>query len=166
MTESLPHDALHAQLAELTDRTLSRSARYGHLALTVVATVIAACLGYLLLTEPDMPIHLMPAFGVMFAIAAAWAAFGSRVLSRRRPLLANREVIAGGMAVGFSALFTAAAAAIGFLAGGHTLVTGASILGATLTLVAIAVLARALLRRAELRALRTRLERELAGPLP
>ena len=166
MTDPLPDDALHAQLAELTERTLSRSGRYGHLALTVVATVMAGSLGWVMLTEPDMPVHVMVAFSVMFAIAAAWAAFGSRVLSRRRPLLANREVIAGGMAVGFSALFTAAAAAIGFLAGAHTVVTSASILGATLTLVAIAVLARALLRRAELRALRMRLERELEQPLP
>jgi len=164
MTEPLPNDALHAQLAELTDRTLSRSGRYGHLALTVVATVMAACLAGLLFTEPDMPKHVMVAFSVMFAITSAWAAFGARVLSRRRPLLANREVVAGGMAVAFSALFTIAAALIGILVGGHTMVTSASILGATLTLVAIAVLVRALLRRAELRALRARLERELAAP--
>jgi hypothetical protein len=66
------------------------------------------------------------------------------------------------MAVGFSAVFTAGAAAVGVFNGGRAR-TDMATLGATMTLVAIAVLVRALVRRAELRALRARLEQELAS---
>jgi hypothetical protein len=162
MTETPATDELHARLAELTDRSLSPSARYGHLVLTVVAAVMASVLGALVFTEPGLSARALASFWVLFAIAVAWVAFGLRVLSRRRPLLANREVVAGAMAVGFSAVFTAGAAAVGVFNGGRAR-TDMATLGATMTLVAIAVLVRALVRRAELRALRARLEQELAS---
>ena len=162
MPEPLAPVDLHTCLAELTDRSLSRSARYGHLALTVVATCMTAMLATVLLTETWLPARTVVSMWVLFGIGCAWTLFGLRVLSRKRPLLANREVIAGGMALGFSAIFTIGAAIVGVASGGRG-VTGVSTLGATMTLVALAVLVRALMRRAELRALRDRLERELSA---
>ena len=83
------------------------------------------------------------------AVAASWVAYGLRVLSRRRPLLASREVIAGRMGVLFSALFTAGTMAVGWVNAG-VLRTPATTLGATMLLVAIANLARAHWRRSRL----------------
>jgi Na+/phosphate symporter len=85
------------------------------------------------------------------------------VLVRHRPLLANREIVAGRMSVFFCALFTLGAMLAGFSVRKQVLYTGAVVLGLTMTAIALALLIRAHLRRASLRALRARLESELAG---
>ena len=101
------------------------------------------------------------AFWVLLAIAAAWVAYGLRVLSKRRPRLANREVVAGRMSLLFSAIFTIGTMLVGLAHSGNV-VTPATWLGGTMVLVALANLLRAHQRRAQLQSLRERLERELA----
>ena len=162
MTEPPTRTALEAALAQLTELTLSRGERAGHLALTLFAGAMALVLIGLIATEPNVPLRTMIAFWVLLAIAASWVAFGLRVLSPRRPLLANREVVAGRMALLFSALFTAGTMAVGWVNAGVA-VPPVTWLGATMTAVAIANLARAMWRRSRLQALRAQLEKGLAG---
>lgn len=161
MTESPTRPALEAALAELTEQTLSRGERAGHLAMTLFAGAMTLMMIALITTEPNVPTRTMIAFWVLLAIAASWVAYGLRVLSRRRPLLANREVVAGRMALFFSALFTAGTMAVGWVNAGIA-ITPVTSLGATMTAVAVGNLARAMWRRSRLQALRERLERELA----
>jgi hypothetical protein len=162
MIELHARTPLESALAELTERTLSRGERAGHVALTLFAAAMALVVAMLLATEPGIPMRTTIAFWVLLAIAVSWVAFGLRVLSRRRPLLAEREVVAGRMGLLYSAVFTAGTMAVGMVNAGQ-LVTPATWLGATMTAVALANLLRAQWRRAQLVALRERLERELAA---
>jgi hypothetical protein len=160
MTEASHRTALEAALSQVTEQALSGGERAAHVALTLFAAAMFVGLGGLLLTEPDLPLRTALSIGVMVAIAAAWVAYGLRVLSRRRPLLVNREVIAGRMAVLFTALFTAGTMWVGWMVAGHP-VTPATWLGVTTLAVAVINLTRAQMRRRRLLALRERLEREL-----
>jgi hypothetical protein len=99
----------------------------------------------------------------MAGIGLAWAAYGIGVLLRHRPLLANREIVAGRMSLFFCALFTLGAMLTGWSVRHKPVFTGAVAWGLTLTAIALALLIRAHLRRGSLRALRARLESELAG---
>lgn len=162
MTEFLPRTSLEATLAELTERTLSRGERGFHIGLTLFAAGMGAVLIGLLATEPGVPLRTTIAIWVLVAIAAAWVAYGLRVLSKRRPLLANREIVAGRMSLLFSAVFTIGTMMVGLVNAGIAF-TPATTLGGTMVLVALANLVRAHHRRASLRALRERLERELAA---
>ena len=161
MTESPTRSSLEAALTQLTEQTLSRGERAGHLALTLFAGAMGLVLIGLISTEPDIPLRTMIAIWVLLAIAASWVAYGLRVLSRRRPLLANREVVVGRMALLFSALFTAGTMAVGWVNAG-IFIPPVTWLGATMTAVAVGNLARAIWRRSQLQRLRERLERELA----
>lgn len=163
MTDAPTRTSLESQLAELTERTLSRGERAGHLAMTLFAALMGSVLALLLLTEPRLPLRTSISIGVLVAIAACWVAFGLRVLSRRRPLLANREVVAARMALLFSALFTVGTMLVGMVNAGVAL-TPATTLGATMSAVALANLLRAQWRRSRLQALREKLERELSAP--
>lgn len=162
MTELPARTPLETALAELTEQTLSRGERAGHVALTLFAGAMALVLAMLLATEPGIPLRTTIAFWVLLAIAVSWVAYGLRVLSRRRPLLAEREVVAGRMGLLYSAVFTAGTMAVGMVNAGQ-LVTPATWLGATMTAVALANLLRAHWRRARLQALRLQLEREISG---
>ena len=160
MIASAPRPRLETALAELTERTLSRAERGFHLCLTLFAAAMGVVLLLLLATEPGIPLRTTIAFWVMAALAAAWVAYGLRVLSNRRPLLANREVVAARMSLVFSALFTIGTMLVG-LVNANIAVTPATWMGGTMVLVALANLLRAHFRRAQLQALRDRLEREL-----
>lgn len=160
MNESVPRPGLEAALAELTERTLSRAERGFHIGLTLFAAGMGAMFLAVLATEPWIPLRTTIAFWVMAAIAAAWVAYGLRVLSGRRPLLANREVVAGRMSLLFSAVFTIGTMLVGWV-NAHNAITPATWMGAAMVLVALANLIRAHLRRAQLQALLERLQREL-----
>jgi hypothetical protein len=165
MNESSTRAELELALSRLTDRTLSRPEVYAHVALLLFASGMAVVMGMLLFGEalPEgMPPRTVIAFAVMLAIALAWVVFGVSVLARRRPLLANRELVAARMALVFSSLFTIGAALTGAAAASR-LDTGAARMGATMVVVALALVVRAHLRRASLKKLRESLERELAN---
>lgn len=154
--------SLEQALSRITEQELSRNERYGHLVLALFSAGLAVAVASLMVTEPNLPLRTMLAFSVLVVIGLAWAAFGFAVLMRRRPLLANREIVAGRMSVAFSAVFTAGAMLVGKTVGAHPL-TPAAWMGLTMTAIAVALLARAHARRAGLRALRARLEAELAA---
>lgn len=79
---------------------------------------------------------------MMLVIGASWVAFALWVLTRRRVLFARQRIVAGRMAVTFTALFTIGAVAVGLTTGGAapyaTAAAGLVMLG-----VAVAMLLRA-----------------------
>lgn len=154
--------SLEQALSRITERELSLNERYGHLVLMVVSLIFSVGLLSLLMSEPDLPARTRVAFWVMVVIGLAWVTFAIGVLLRRRPLLANREIIAGRMSVAFSALFTAGAMFAGYYIRSEPW-TPAVGTGLTLTAIAVTLLVRAHVRRSKLRALRAQLEAEIAA---
>jgi hypothetical protein len=171
MPEAMSDDALHARLAEITERSLSRTSRYGHVAMTTVAALMSAMLAIMLyqlpIEAPWLRLRAIVFLWTTFGITCAWLAFGVVVLSRRRPLLGYGEVVAASTALVFSILFTGCVTGI-YLAAhdhpGHAMkVPPLAWLGIVTTLIAFGVCVHALLRYSRLQALRERLEKELAG---
>ena len=152
---------LEQALARVTDQELSRNEKYGHLVLAVVAGVFATGVALLIATEPGLPMRTVLAFSLLVAIGLAWVVYAFGVLLRRRPLLANREIVAGRMSLLFSAVFTIGTIIVGGTVS-HRFFTGATGWGLILSAIALALLVRAHVRRASLNKLRARLEAELA----
>jgi hypothetical protein len=95
----------------LAGAELSRNARLGYVALLLVSAAMTAVISSLWLTEVALPVRTQWAFGVMSLIGVSWMALSLWTLNARRPLFARDRVIAGGMAVAFTSLFFAGAAA-------------------------------------------------------
>lgn len=95
----------------LVNAELSLKKRLGYVGLLLVSAAMTAVVISLWLTEPSLPLRTQAAFGAMSVIGVSWCAFAAWVLRARRPLFARDRVIAGGMAVGFTAVFAAAALA-------------------------------------------------------
>jgi heme exporter protein D len=171
MPESMSDEALHARLAEITERSLSRTSRYGHVAMTTVAALMAAMFAYMLyglpFEAPWMRLRAIVFLWSTFGITCAWLAFGVVVLSRRRPLLGYGEVVAACTALVFSIVFTGCVTGIYLAASDHPRhaipLPPLAWLGIATTLIAFVVCVHALLRYSRLQALRERLEKELAG---
>jgi hypothetical protein len=153
---------LEQELTRVTEQELTRNEKYGHLVLALVAGVFGAGLAMLIATEPGLPTRTVLAFAVLFVISLSWVAYSLGVLMRRRPLLANREIVAGRMSLLFSALFTIGAMLVGITVS-HNPFTGAVGWGLIFMAFALALLIRAHIRRASLQKLRARLEAELAA---
>lgn len=152
--------SLDAELQRLTSRALSPVSRYGHVALLLAALMMSALVCALLLTEPALPPRTQAAFAVMLGIGGGWVAYASWVLRQRRPLLAGHRVVAGWMAVGFTAVFLGAALAAA-IASGTTMASTAAATGAAMLLLAVAALVQAYRRVARLQARRRELEQRL-----
>ncbi|KWS06172.1 hypothetical protein AZ78_3726 [Lysobacter capsici AZ78] len=159
ITQSSPR-SLDAELRHLTTQALSTRSRYGHVALLLAALMMSVLLGALLATEPALPDRTQVALAVMLGIGASWVAYATWVLRHRRPLLANHRVVAGWMAVIFTALFFAGASAMA-LTVGDPVFQAAAAMGAAMLAVAVAVLIRAYRNVARLQARRRELERQL-----
>jgi hypothetical protein len=100
----------------LADMHLSFRARAGHLALLLVALGMAALVAALLLTEPMLPARTVIALAAMLAIALAWSVYAVWVLCARKTMLAYQRMVAGRIAMGAAAIFTAGAALLGMTA--------------------------------------------------
>lgn len=150
-TPSTPRPTAAAMRARLAAEGALPS-RLGHTALLLAGLAGAAVTASLALTEPDLPARTRGAFWVLACIGLAWAAYSTWVLARRRTLLAGHRVVAGNLAVAFSAVFTVAAYAVGLWA--------AAAVGGLMVLAASAVLVRARRRVAALRARLDELQRQ------
>lgn len=149
------------EMQRLITTELSLPSRLGYTLLLLSSLAAAGVTGALLLTEPGLPLRTQVAFAVMTAIGLSWAAFAVWVLTRRRVLLAGHRIVAGRMAVGFTALFTAAAWGLGQWGGmGRTGYAAAGV-GVVMLAAAIAILVHARRRFAELSLRRDALERRL-----
>jgi hypothetical protein len=155
-----PH-SLDAELQHLTARLLSPRSRYGHVALLLAASMMCVLLGALLVTEPALPSRTQASLAVMLGIGASWMAYAVWVLRQRRPLLGQHRIVAGRLAVIFTALFLAGAAGMA-AALGSAAFQAAAVLGAGLLIVAVSVLVQAHRHVARLQAQRQELERRLA----
>jgi hypothetical protein len=142
---------------KLAGTELSMKARLGYVALLLVSAGMTAIIASLWLTEAGLPPRTQLAFGVMTLIGASWSALSIWALRTRRPLLARDRVIAGIMAVTFTSVFVAAAAAAVVMAGSPA-AYGVLATGAVMLVLAIKVLAGARRRFAELLARRAALQ--------
>jgi hypothetical protein len=143
------------EMQRMMNAELSTRARVGYTALLLAALGVAGAVGSLWITEPTLPARTHVAFGAIVAIGLSWVAYAAWVLTRRRVLLAGHSVIAGRMAVAFSALFAAGMLAVGMVP--------AAVFGGVMLGVAIAVLVRARRQFARLLERRQALEQSLAA---
>lgn len=149
-------------LAALVDNELSLKSRLGYVALLLAAMMMSAVIGALWLTEPALPQRTELAFGVMLLIGVSWIAFAIWVLAARRVLLAYHAIVAGRMAVGFTALFLLGALALA-LGAGSAAAWGAAAAGAGMLAAAVLLLIKARRKLARLVARRAELERQLGA---
>ncbi len=148
MNERPAHD-LESSLRALTARVLSARARVAHVALLVASACMSALLAALLLTEPSLPSRTAIAFGVLLAIGMGWIAYATWVLRARRPLMARDRVVATGLALAATALFTTGMFSWS-LATGARMAHAATLLGVALVLVAAVLLVQARRTRSRL----------------
>jgi len=138
---------------------LSLKARLGYVGLLLVSAAMTVVVLSLWFSEASLPPRTQLAFAAMSAIGVSWMALAGWALRARRPLYARDRVIAGGLAVAFSALFAAGCLAAVVMAGGAAaygaLGTGAVMLaGALVALVkARRRFSRLSIRRREIEAL-------------
>ena len=147
-------------LRRLLDKELSRPSRIGYVTLLVASLTMTVVVASLWLTEPVLPMRAGVAFGLLTVIGLSWTTFAGWVLTTRRVLSGQDSVVAGRLAVTFTATFVLGALAVGY-AGGGTAPYAAAAMGLGLLAGAIALLVRAQRRVARLTARRESLEREL-----
>jgi hypothetical protein len=153
MTTSL-HDLAQAELAP--------APRFGYVMLLLASLAMATVTAALWLTEPALPARTSIALAVLTGIGLSWSAFAVWVLKNRRVLFARHDVVAGWMAVTFTAVFTLGALVIGVTTGERAAYAAAGF-GAVMEVAALVVLARGRRRFARLDARRRELEAMLAG---
>ncbi|MEO6104192.1 MAG: hypothetical protein ABIP44_11210 [Pseudoxanthomonas sp.] len=151
---------LDIELQQVTSRLLSTRSRYGHVALLLVALMMCVVLGALLVTEPELIGRTQAALVVMLGIGACWVAYALWVLRHRRPLLGSHRIVAGRMAVVFTALFFVGAVSMIFATGGTVFYLAAAA-GAGMLFLAGVILFQAHRHVARLQAQRSELERQL-----
>jgi hypothetical protein len=140
-------------------RGLSLPRRVGYLVAGLGGLTMATMVSLLWATEPaELPTRTRIAFAVVVGIGLTWAGFAGWVLARR-PLFAVDRVIAGWLAVTFSALMTLGMVTVAFTRSSTTGVLTGGALGVTLLAVASTMLARARTYRRTLLARRQELER-------
>lgn len=149
-----------AALRRLADVELSLRSRLGYVALLLAALIMTAVVGALWITEPALALRAQVAFAVMIVIGSSWVAFALWVLTSRRVLLARHSIVAGRMAVTFSAVFVIGSLAVGYTAGGAAPFAAAA-MGIVMVAAAVALLIRAHRTFARLTERRQALEREL-----
>jgi hypothetical protein len=141
-------------------RGLSLPRRVGHLVAGLGGLATAAAVGLLWATEPgELPIQTQIAFTALIGIGLTWAGFAGWALVRR-PLFAVDRVIAGWLAVTFSALTTLGMVTVALTRASTAGVLAGGALGVTLTAVANTMLARARAYRRTMLARRHELERQ------
>ncbi len=144
-------------IRHLAGAELSLKARLAHVLLLLVSLAMTAVAASLWLTEPLLPMRTQIAFGVMALIGLGWSAFAIWVLRARRPLYARDRVIAGRMAVTFTAVFVAGAFAL--VVAGNIAAIAMLVLGIVMLAAAVRLLSDARHRFATLNARRAELER-------
>jgi hypothetical protein len=144
------------EVRQLADGELSLKARLGYVALLLAASGMTTVILSLWLTEAALPLRTQGAFGVMSLIGASWTAFCAWALATRRPLFARDRVIAGRMAVAFTALFLAGAI-VAVIVANNTAAYAVLFTGAAMLALAIRVLLGARRRFEELLARRAQL---------
>jgi hypothetical protein len=155
------HSAADVQARLAAEVALPSRLRYT--ALLLVSVGMTAVAGSLLATEAGLPTRTRIALAVVTAIAGCWAAYAIWVLARRRVLFARQRVVAGWMAVVFSALFTGGRAALAWSSAGGRAWLAATAVGITMLAIALVILVRARHQVATLLRRRAELEQRLVN---
>lgn len=160
----MPHpaapSALVDDLRQLTARELSLPSRLRYVALLLAASATTAIAMALLLTESRLPPRTSIALAAVAAIGVSWVAFAAWVLTRRRLLLGRHRIVAGRMAVAFSALFAIGAVAVGRSTANPSAFAAAA-MGGVMLVIAVFLWLRARRQYAHLSKRRDELERLL-----
>lgn len=152
---------MNTSLHDLARAELSPVSRVGYVMLLLASLAMAAVTAALWWTEPELPARTSIALAVLTGIGLSWSAFAVWVLNNRRVLFARHNVVAGWMAVTFTAVFTLGALVIGVTTGEREAYAAAAF-GAVMEAVAFVVLARGRRRFARLDARRRELEAMVA----
>jgi hypothetical protein len=151
-----------AAARQLADAELSVPSRLRHVALLLAALGMTVVVVSLWATEPALPLRTHVALGVMTVVGLSWSALAIWVLASRRVLFARHRIVAGRLAVTFTAVFTVGASAMAATTG-EAAACAAAATGTVMVTVAVIFLRRAHRMSARLMARRDVLERELAG---
>ena len=151
-----------ARFARLARVELSLGARVGHVLLGLAASTLTIVIASLWLTEPDLPARTSVAFAVLAAIGLGWTIFSVWVLTARRVMFAHQRVVAGRLAVAFTAVFAAGCVILGLTTATEAAWPAAA-MGSVLLAGAVAIWRRAETSRDALLARRDWLEHELGG---
>ena len=160
MTHPTPPATLANDLRQLTALELSLPSRLRYVALLVGASTMSAIVIALLVTEPKLPVRTSVALGVMAVIGVSWIVFAAWVLTRKRVLLGSHRIIAGRLAVIFSAVFVIGALSVGLMTSQASPIAAAA-MGAVMLSVAVTMLARAKRQFVQLSRRRDELQRLL-----
>jgi hypothetical protein len=150
------------EIRRIAGAELSFKARLGYVALLLVAAAMSAVVGSLWLTEPALPVRTRFAFGTLCIIGVSWMSLATWALASRRPLFARDRLIAGRLAVAFTAVFVTGAVAAVIIARNAAALAVLGT-GVVMLVLAVRVLADAHRRFAALAARRRELEQVLAG---
>lgn len=153
------------ELSQLADRELSVASRFWHVALMLLSLAMAAAVGSLWLTEPDLPLRTEIAFAAMTVTGLCWAGFAAWVLSARRVLLAVHDVVASRMAVFFCGAALSGTLVLALVQGKDAAWMAAGLFALMLAVAAV-LLARAQRRLRLLQERRAELERRLGREQP
>jgi hypothetical protein len=133
--------------------------RVGYLVAGMGGLAGATLVGGLWATEPaPLPVRTQLAFAMVVVVGLVWAGFAAWALARR-PLFALDRIVAGTLALTFSALTTAGAVALAVTRGSVALLLIAAGVGSGLTALSAVILVRARIHRAALVARLRDLER-------
>lgn len=154
-----------AEMKRLVASELSTGRRVLYTLLLCFDLAVGVVVAALLVTEDGLPVRTRVAFVGMLTIAAVWAVFFTLTLTRKKVLLARQQVIAGWIAVAFSALFAVGCFVLAAVAPERrAMALAAGACGVGMLAVAGWLLVRARRRFAALMARRRKLEHELASP--
>ena len=162
LTRNLPSAPSASSARALMHGELSTLARFGHVALLLVAAAMTLAVGSLWATEPSLPVRTHVAFAAIVLIGSAWVVYATWTLSSRRPLLGRHRVVAGRMAVTFTSVFVIGCV-LTAMTTGHPAGYAAAGLGGLMLAVAVWLLVRARREVARLTARRAEIERRLGG---
>ena len=141
---------------------LSFRRRAAYLAALLLTTTFAIALLSLWLTEPHLPARTHVAFALLVMINMGWSALCAWALAQRKVLYARQGVMAGRLAVLWSAVFVVGAVAAGYASGRAGAGLLAALLGMLLLGAAILMLRRATVRHQQLLLLKQSLEDGMA----
>jgi uncharacterized membrane protein YfcA len=133
---------------------LSFKTRATYLAGLLATASFSVALLSLWLTEPHLPVRTHVAFALLVAINIGWSTFCGWALAQRKVLYARQGVIAGRLAVLWSAVFVVGALAAGYASGRAGAGLLAALLGIALLGAALVMLRRATARHQHLLDLR------------
>lgn len=160
MAHPTPPAALADDLRRLTALELSLPSRLRYVTLLLAASVMSAIVLALLITEPALATRTSVALGVLAAIGVSWMIFAAWVLTCKRVLLGSHRIVAGRLAVVFSAVFVVGALSVGLTTSSASPFAAAA-MGVVMLALALTMLARAKQKFAQLSKRRDELQRLL-----